>query len=221
MDKTSLHYKGEFKNIYEVHMKYPNGGAVGDFVDINGFAHYWNANRGTWSVNENRDQYWDELFADIIKNGSFDITVKDTDVVTRDNMKNAMIKITHNDKLDAVILPTTDGDTKAGMLYHYEDQWRVVTKNFTISKENYTFGDLVDACDQNSWRLSYIGRIIEDITAIKADINNLKEKLFNWDNIIADVNNLKADVVELKDKEAGTQQPSSATSGTNTPIATT
>jgi len=65
MDTSSPHYKGRYSNIYAVHKAFPNGGVLGDFVDIGGFAHYWNKDRGTWSVNENRDQYWDEKFADI------------------------------------------------------------------------------------------------------------------------------------------------------------
>lgn len=65
MDTTSTHYKGKYRNIYAVHEAYPNGGAVGDYVDIGGFAHYWNEDRGTWCVNSNRDSYWDEKFAEI------------------------------------------------------------------------------------------------------------------------------------------------------------
>ena len=61
IDKTSSHYKGEFSNIYEVNQKYPSGGVAGDYVEIDGWAHYWNADRGTWCVNEKRDEYWDEL----------------------------------------------------------------------------------------------------------------------------------------------------------------
>ncbi|MCH4241685.1 MAG: hypothetical protein LKF81_07250 [Prevotella sp.] len=60
IDTTSAHYKGKYNNIYEVDKAYPNGGTDGDYVDIGGFAHYWNADRGTWSVNEERDSYWDE-----------------------------------------------------------------------------------------------------------------------------------------------------------------
>lgn len=60
IDKTSAHYKGEFDNIYEVNKKFPNGGVEGDYVAIDGWAHYWNPDRGTWSVNAERDSYWDE-----------------------------------------------------------------------------------------------------------------------------------------------------------------
>ncbi len=60
IDKTSIHFKGTFSNIYEVNKKYPNGGTAGDYVEIDGWAHYWNADRGTWTVNAERDSYWDE-----------------------------------------------------------------------------------------------------------------------------------------------------------------
>jgi hypothetical protein len=61
IDPTSPHYKGRFNNIYDANLAYPNGGAEGDFIDIDGWAHYWNADRGTWGVNKERDAYWDEL----------------------------------------------------------------------------------------------------------------------------------------------------------------
>ena len=65
IDKTSPHYKGEFGSIYEVNQKFPNGGVVGDYVEIDGWAHYWNADRGTWCVNAQRDSYWDELLTNL------------------------------------------------------------------------------------------------------------------------------------------------------------
>ena len=67
IDKTSPHYKGEFGSIYEVNQKFPNGGVAGDYVEIDGWAHYWNADRGTWCVNAQRDSYWDELITVIIE----------------------------------------------------------------------------------------------------------------------------------------------------------
>mgnify|MGYP003366083922 CR=1 FL=1 len=67
IDKTSPHYKGEFGSIYEVNQKFPSGGVEGDYVAINGWAHYWNADRGTWCVNAQRDSYWDELITNIIE----------------------------------------------------------------------------------------------------------------------------------------------------------
>lgn len=63
MDKNSLHFKGNFRNIYEVNRAYPNGGVRGDYVDINGWQHWWDVDRGTWCVNENRDTYWDEILS--------------------------------------------------------------------------------------------------------------------------------------------------------------
>lgn len=66
IDKTSPHFKGEFGSIYEVNQKFPNGGVAGDYVEIDGWAHYWNADRGTWCVNAQRDSYWDELITGII-----------------------------------------------------------------------------------------------------------------------------------------------------------
>lgn len=66
IDKTSPHYKGEFGSIYEVNQKFPTGGVAGDFVVIEGWAHYWNADRATWCVNAQRDSYWDELITGII-----------------------------------------------------------------------------------------------------------------------------------------------------------
>lgn len=66
IDKTSPHYKGEFSSIYEVNKKFPSGGVAGDYVAIDGWAHYWNADRGTWCVNARRDEYWDELFQCLI-----------------------------------------------------------------------------------------------------------------------------------------------------------
>lgn len=67
IDKTSPHYKGEFGSIYEVNQKFPSGGVEGDYVAIDGWAHYWNADRGTWCVNAQRDSYWDELISNIIE----------------------------------------------------------------------------------------------------------------------------------------------------------
>ena len=67
IDKTSPHYKGEFGSIYEVNLKFPSGGVEGDYVAIDGWAHYWNADRGTWCVNAQRDSYWDELITNIIE----------------------------------------------------------------------------------------------------------------------------------------------------------
>lgn len=65
IDLTSPHYKGEFGSIYEVNKKFPTGGVAGDFVVIEGWAHYWNADRATWCVNAERDSYWDELMTNI------------------------------------------------------------------------------------------------------------------------------------------------------------
>lgn len=65
IDLTSPHYKGEFGSIYEVNWKFPTGGVAGDFVMIEGWAHYWNADRATWCVNAERDSYWDELMTNI------------------------------------------------------------------------------------------------------------------------------------------------------------
>lgn len=67
IDKTSPHYKGEFGSIYEVNKKFPSGGVEGDYVAIDGWAHYWNADRATWCVNAQRDSYWDELITNIIE----------------------------------------------------------------------------------------------------------------------------------------------------------
>ena len=67
IDKTSPHYKGEFGSIYEVNQKFSSGGVEGDYVVIDGWAHYWNADRGTWCVNALRDSYWDELITNIIE----------------------------------------------------------------------------------------------------------------------------------------------------------
>lgn len=67
IDKTSPHYKGDFGSIYEVNRKFPTGGVAGDFVVIDGWAHYWNADRATWCVNAQRDSYWDELITNIIE----------------------------------------------------------------------------------------------------------------------------------------------------------
>ncbi len=69
IDTTSPHYRGKFTDIYAVERKYPHGGVDGDFVDIQGWAHYWNADRATWCVNELRDAYWDELLTSISSNG--------------------------------------------------------------------------------------------------------------------------------------------------------
>ena len=67
IDKTSPHYKGDFGSIYEVNKKFPTGGVAGDFVVIEGWAHYWKADRATWCVNAQRDSYWDELITNIIE----------------------------------------------------------------------------------------------------------------------------------------------------------
>lgn len=65
IDINSPHYKGEFGSIYEVNRKFPTGGVAGDFVVIEGWVHYWNADRTTWCVNAERDSYWDELMTNI------------------------------------------------------------------------------------------------------------------------------------------------------------
>ena len=65
IDINSPHYKGGFGSIYEVNRKFPTGGVAGDFVVIEGWAHYWNADRATWCVNAERDSYWDELMTNI------------------------------------------------------------------------------------------------------------------------------------------------------------
>ena len=67
INKEDPHYKGEYGCIYEVNRKFPTGGVAGDFVVIDGWAHYWNAVRGTWCVNAERDSYWDELITNIIE----------------------------------------------------------------------------------------------------------------------------------------------------------
>lgn len=67
INKEDPHYKGEYGSIYEVSRKFPTGGVAGDFVVIDGWAHYWNADRGTWCVNAERDSYWDELITNIIE----------------------------------------------------------------------------------------------------------------------------------------------------------
>lgn len=66
-NKEDPHYKGDYGSIYEVNRKFPTGGVAGDFVVIDGWAHYWNADRGTWCVNAERDSYWDELITNIIE----------------------------------------------------------------------------------------------------------------------------------------------------------
>lgn len=67
INKEDPHYKGEYGSIYEVNRNFPTGGVTGDFVVIDGWAHYWNADRGTWCVNAERDSYWDELITNIIE----------------------------------------------------------------------------------------------------------------------------------------------------------
>lgn len=67
INKEDPHYKGEYGSIYDVNRKFPTGGVAGDFVVIDGWAHYWNADRGTWCVNAKRDSYWDELITNIIE----------------------------------------------------------------------------------------------------------------------------------------------------------
>ena len=67
INKEDPHYKGEYGSIYEVNRKFPTGGVAGDFVVIDGWAHYWNADRGTWCVNAKRDSYWDELITNSIE----------------------------------------------------------------------------------------------------------------------------------------------------------
>lgn len=67
INKEDPHYKGEYGSIYEVNRNFPTGGVAGDFVVIDGWAHYWNADRGTWCVNAKRDSYWDELITNIIE----------------------------------------------------------------------------------------------------------------------------------------------------------
>lgn len=67
INKEDPHYKGDYGSIYEVNKKFPTGGVAGDFVVIEGWAHYWNADRATWCVNAERDSYWDELITNIIE----------------------------------------------------------------------------------------------------------------------------------------------------------
>ncbi len=67
INKEDPHYKGDYGSIYEVNRKFPTGGVAGDFVVIDGWAHYWNAERASWCVNAERDSYWDELITNIIE----------------------------------------------------------------------------------------------------------------------------------------------------------
>ena len=67
INKEDPHYKGDYGSIYEVNKKFPTGGVAGDFVVIEGWAHYWNADRATWCVNAERDSYWEELITNIIE----------------------------------------------------------------------------------------------------------------------------------------------------------
>lgn len=67
INKEDPHYKGEYGSIYEVNRKFPTGGVAGDFVVIDGWAHYWNGVRASWCVNAERDSYWDELITNIIE----------------------------------------------------------------------------------------------------------------------------------------------------------
>lgn len=67
INKEDPHYKGEYGSIYEVNRNFPTGGVAGDYVVIDGWSHYWNADRGTWCVNAKRDSYWDELITNIIE----------------------------------------------------------------------------------------------------------------------------------------------------------
>lgn len=53
------HDKGTFDTIYQVHKKYPGGGTTGDYVWIQGYKHFWNPDRQTWVVTEERNDYWD------------------------------------------------------------------------------------------------------------------------------------------------------------------
>ena len=67
INRNDKNYMGDFANIYAVNKKFPTGGKEGQFVVIDGWAHYWNADRGTWCVNEKRDSYWDELITGLSK----------------------------------------------------------------------------------------------------------------------------------------------------------
>ena len=75
INKEDPHYKGEYGSIYEVNRKFPTGGVAGDFVVIDGWAHYWNQDRGTWCVNAKRDSYWDELITNNIEKFKSDIAI--------------------------------------------------------------------------------------------------------------------------------------------------
>lgn len=106
IDKTSTHYKGKFSTIYEVNRKYPNGGAEGDYVEIDGWAHYWNADRGTWTVNADRDTYWDEKWSGMSQTVSTLQDDLDAEKKARTEADNAF-----RDKLDAEATARETADT--------------------------------------------------------------------------------------------------------------
>ena len=106
IDKTSTHYKGKFATIYEVNRKYPNGGAEGDYVEIDGWAHYWNADRGTWTVNADRDTYWDEKWSGMSQTVSTLQDDLDAEKKARTEADNAF-----RDKLDAEATARETADT--------------------------------------------------------------------------------------------------------------
>ena len=106
IDKTSTHYKGKFATIYEVNRKYPNGGAQGDYVEIDGWAHYWNADRGTWTVNADRDTYWDEKLSGMSQTVSTLQDDLDAEKKARTEADNAF-----RDKLDAEATARETADT--------------------------------------------------------------------------------------------------------------
>ena len=106
IDRTSTHYKGKFSTIYEVNRKYPNGGAEGDYVEIDGWAHYWNADRGTWTVNAERDTYWDEKWSGMSQTVSTLQDDLDAEKKARTEADNAF-----RDKLDAEATARETADT--------------------------------------------------------------------------------------------------------------
>lgn len=110
IDTTSPHYKGKFADIYAVERKYPQGGVDGDYVEIQGWAHYWNPDRATWCVNAQRDSYWDELITGIADK------VSDNGNSGGDNSGDSSSCNNCANKLDKSSLVQTTGDSPSKIM---------------------------------------------------------------------------------------------------------
>jgi uncharacterized protein YicC (UPF0701 family) len=190
VDTTSPHYKGKYNSIYEVNQAYPNGASDGDYVDIDGWAHYWNPDRGTWSVNEKRDEYWDELLTSIISNVDTFQSLLNSESNNRINA-DAEIK---------GLLTSLQNNLNAALSSEIQDRQNADTAlSSTLSALQTTLTSLTTDGAGNA--IGSVREVINFLAGSK-DTDTLVQLLSQVNNTITDsVNNLTSKITEQSNKE--------------------